>query len=165
MAEPIESGGPLGTFLRTVRNLGGTFSTRKLTLDGIPDQAWKLYAWLKAEADGLLAASEQDRQPGSMPPPVSTDILPQYRDRTVAGASDKATNVPTKKNRNPMTHTGIITECYQPREVRLRETTTQWVTECGLRFRKSTGAAVGSGVWSSRRLDLGSIRELPDALL
>lgn len=44
VAEPIESGGPLGTFLRTVRNLGGTFSTRKLTLDGIPDQAWKLYA-------------------------------------------------------------------------------------------------------------------------
>ena len=45
-----------------------------------------------------------------------------------------------------MTHMGIITECYRPREVRLRETRTQWVSECGLRFRKSTGAAVGSGV-------------------
>lgn len=37
---------------------------------------------------------------------------------------------------------------------------TQWVSECGLRFRKSTGAVVGSGVWSTNRLDLNSIREI-----
>lgn len=62
-----------------------------------------------------------------------------------------------------MTHVGIITEYYRPREVRLRETSTQWVSECGLRFRKSTGAQVGSGMWSSHRLDLGTIREIqPD---
>ena len=59
-----------------------------------------------------------------------------------------------------MTHVGIITECYRLREVRLRETATWWVSECGLRFRKSTGAAVGSGVWSANRLDLKSIREI-----
>ncbi|ELO1492484.1 hypothetical protein R0K81_004442 [Salmonella enterica] len=95
-----------------------------------------------------------------MPQLVSTEILPQYPARTVAGASDKTTHVSEQKNRQPMTHTGTITECYQPREVRLRETATQWVSECGLRFRKSTGAAVGSGVWSANRLDLKSVREI-----
>ncbi|MNR35433.1 hypothetical protein D3C85_1532810 [compost metagenome] len=59
-----------------------------------------------------------------------------------------------------MTHEGTITECYKPRHVRLRETSTWWISECGLRFRKSTGAAVGSGVWSADRLDLKSIREI-----
>jgi len=59
-----------------------------------------------------------------------------------------------------MTHEGTITECYRPRQVKLRETKTQWISECGKRFRKSTGAAVGSGVWSSHRLDLSSIREI-----
>lgn len=95
-----------------------------------------------------------------MPQLVSTEILPQYRAGTVAGASDKTTHVSEQKNRQPMTHTGTITECYKPREVRLRETATQWVSECGLRFRKSTGAAVGSGVWSANRLDLKSVREI-----
>ncbi len=95
-----------------------------------------------------------------MPQLVSMEILPQYRAGTVAGASDKATHVTEHKNRQPMTHVGIITACYQPREVRLREIGTQWVSECGLRFRKSTGAAVGSGVWSANRLDLKSIREI-----
>lgn len=56
-----------------------------------------------------------------MPQLVSTEILPQYRAGTVAGASDKATQVSEQKHRQPMTHTGIITECYKPREVRLRE--------------------------------------------
>ncbi|HBS5970806.1 TPA: hypothetical protein RRW74_005079 [Klebsiella pneumoniae] len=162
MAEPIESGGQLGIFLRTVRNLGGTFSTRKLTFDGIPDDAWKLYDWLKATADSLLPATAQ---PCSTPGLVSTEVLAEYSDRAMSSPSDNVGHAPEKKMQKKMTHTGTITECYQPREVRLRETTTQWVTECGLRFRKSTGAAVGSGVWSSRRLDLGSIRELPDALL
>ncbi|MDS4036482.1 hypothetical protein RKI04_09445 [Citrobacter amalonaticus] len=91
---------------------------------------------------------------------VSTEILPQYRAGTVAGASDKATHVSEQKKRQPMTHVGIITECYQPREVRLRETGTWWVSECGLHFRKSTGDAVGSGVWSANRLDLSSVREI-----
>lgn len=59
-----------------------------------------------------------------------------------------------------MTHEGIITEHYRPRQVRLHETKTQWLSECGERFRKSTGAAVGSGVWSSHRLDLRSIRKI-----
>lgn len=160
VAEPIESGGQLGTFMKKVRDQGGTLSTRALTFDGIPDQAWKLYAWLKEVADGLLAASGQNRKPGSMPPLVSMEIQPQYRDRTVAAPSDKATHITEQKNRQPMTHVGIITECYQPREVRLRETRTLWVSECGLRFRKTTGAEVRSGVWSANRLDLKSIREI-----
>lgn len=160
MAEPVESGGQIAAFMQKVRNQGGPLSTRELTFDDIPDQAWKLYDWLKEVADDLLAASGQDREPGSMPPLVSTDILPQYRDRTVAGPSDEATHVTEQKNRQPMTHEGIITEYYRPREVRLRETRTQWVSECGLRFRKSTGVAVGSGVWSSHRLDLSSVREI-----
>lgn len=76
------------------------------------------------------------------------------------GPLNEVNHVSDEKNQQPLTHVGIITECYQPREVRLRETGTQWVSECGLRFRKSTGAAVGSGVWSANRLDLKSIREI-----
>ncbi|HDH7817936.1 TPA: hypothetical protein QHS21_004111 [Klebsiella michiganensis] len=160
MAEPIESGGQIAGFIQTVRAHGGTLSTRELTFDGIPDQAWKLYAWLKEVADELLAASGQGRAPDSMPLLVSTEILPQYRAAAVAGASDTATQVTGQKKQRPMTHVGIITECYRPREVRLRETNTQWVSECGLRFRKDTGAAAGSGAWSANRLDLKSIREI-----
>ncbi|EPY4131041.1 hypothetical protein ACDK30_23180 [Klebsiella pneumoniae] len=160
VAEPIESGGQIAGFIQTVRAHGGTLSTRELTFDGIPDQAWKLYAWLKEVADELLAASGQGRAPDSMPLLVSTEILPQYRAAAVAGAPDTATQVTGQKKQRPMTHVGIITECYRPREVRLRETNTQWVSECGLRFRKDTGAAAGSGVWSANRLDLKSIREI-----
>lgn len=163
VAEPVESGGKIAAFMQKVRNQGGSLSTRELTLDGIPDQAWKLSDWLKEVADGLLAASGQDSKPGTLPPLVSTDILSGHRGRTVAGLSDKATHVTEQKNRQPMTHVGIITGCYQPRKVRLRETRTQWVSECGLRFRKSTGAEAGSGVWSANRLDVKSIREIqPD---
>lgn len=160
VAEPIESGGQLGTFMQKVRNQGGTFTTRKRTFDGIPDQACNLYTWLKEVANSQLAASGQGRAPDSIPLLVSTEILPQYRALAVAGPSDKATHATEKKSRKPMTHVGSITECYRPREVRLRETGTWWVSECGLRFRKSTGAAVGSGIWSANRLDLKSIREI-----
>ncbi|WCE16194.1 hypothetical protein [Enterobacter ludwigii] len=163
VAEPVESCGQIGSLLRKVRQLKGSITTRNVTLDVIPHEGHKLYGWLRATADNLLAASEQKRKPSRMPQLVSMDILPQYRAGTVAGASDKATNVSEQKNRQPMTHTGTITECYQPREVRLRETATQWVSECGLRFRKATGAAVGSGVWSANRLDLKSIREIQPA--
>ncbi|EHF9645965.1 hypothetical protein J3738_003681 [Salmonella enterica] len=106
--------------MQKVRNQGGAIITRELMFDGIPDQAWKLYAWLKEVADGQLNASGQDRKPGSRPPPVSTGILPQYRDRTMAAPSDKAPHATEQKNRQSMTHVGIITECYRPREVRLR---------------------------------------------
>jgi hypothetical protein len=160
VAEPVESGGQVAVFMQEVRNQGGSLTMRELTFDGIPDQAWKLYAWLKEVADSLLAASGQDSKPGGMPQLVSTEIRPQYRERTVAGPSDKTTHVTEKKHRKPMTHDGTITECYRPREVRLRETKTQWISECCLRFRKTTGAAVGSGVWSSHRLDLKSIRKI-----
>lgn len=160
VAEPVESGGQIAAFIQKVRDQGGTLTTRERTFDGIPDQAWSLYDWLKQVADSLLPASGQDRAPVDMTQLVSTELLPQYRAGTVAGASDKATHVTEQKNRQPMTHVGIITECYQPREVRLRETSTWWVSECGLRFRKTTGAAVGSGVWSANRLDLKSIREI-----
>lgn len=157
VAEPIESGGQLGTFLRTIRNRGGTFSTRKLTFDGIPDDALKLYDWLKATADSLLP---ETALPCSAPKPLSMEIPAKYRDRAMNGPSDNISHAPGKKKRQPMTHVGTITECYRPREVRLRETSTWWVSECGLRFRKTTGAAVGSGVWSADRLDLKSIREI-----
>lgn len=160
VVEPVESGGQIAAFMQKVRDQGGTLTTRERTFDGIPDQAWNLYAWLKEVADSLLPASGQGSAPGSMPSLVSTEILPQYRAGTVAAPSDKATHVTEQKNRQPMTHVGIITECYRRREVRLRETSTWWVSECGLRFRKSTGAAVGSGVWSANRLDLSSIREI-----
>ncbi|MGP8592072.1 hypothetical protein ACT2EB_18255 [Salmonella enterica subsp. enterica serovar Typhimurium] len=160
VAEPIESGGQIAAFIRNVRGHGGTLTTRKVTLDVIPYEGHKLYGWLKATADSLLAASGQGRAPYRMPQLVSTEIQPQYRDRTVPASSDKATHVTGQKKRRPMTHVGIITECYRPREVRLRETDTQWVSECGLRFRKATGAAAGSGVWSANRLDLKSIREI-----
>ncbi|EBG0062794.1 hypothetical protein QD671_004045 [Salmonella enterica] len=160
MAEPIEYGGQIAGFIQNVRAHGGTLSTRELTFEGIPDQACNLYAWLKEVADELLAASGQGRAPDSMPLLVSTEILPQYRAAAVAGASDTATQVTGQKKQQPMTHVGIITECYRPREVRLRETNTLWVSECGLRFRKDTGAAAGSGVWSANRLDLKSIREI-----
>lgn len=160
VVEPVEYGGQIAGFIQKVRAHGGTLSTRELTFDGIPDQACNLYAWLKEVADELLAASGQGRAPDSMPPPVSTEVLPQYRAAAVAGPSDTATHVTAQKKRRPMTHVGTITECYQPREVRLRETDTQWVSECGLRFRKATGAATGSGVWSANRLDLKSIREI-----
>jgi len=159
VAEPVESGGQIAAFIQNVRAHGGTLSTRELTFDGIPDQVWKLYAWLKEVADSQLAASGQGRAPDSMSLPVSTEILPQYCAGTVAGPSETATHV-TEKKRQPMTHVGIITECYRPREVRLRETATWWVSECGLRFRKSTGAAAGSGIWSANRLDLKSLREI-----
>lgn len=160
VVEPVESGGQIAAFIQKVRDQGGTLTTRERTFDGIPDLACNLYAWLKEVADDLLAASGQGRAPDSMPLLVSTEILPQYRDGTVAGPSDKAIHVTEKKNRQPMTHVGVIKECYRPREVRLRETDTQWVSECGLRFRKSTGAEAGSGVWSANRLDLKSIREI-----
>lgn len=160
VVEPVEYGGQIAGFIQKVRAHGGTLSTRELTFDGIPDQACNLYAWLKEVADELLAASGQGMSPDSMPPPVSTEVLPQYRAAAVAGPSDTATHVTAQKKRRPMTHVGTITECYQPREVRLRETDTQWVSECGLRFRKATGAATGSGVWSANRLDLKSIREI-----
>lgn len=58
-----------------------------------------------------------------------------------------------------MTHAGIISEHYRLREVKLRETKKQWISECGLWFRKSTGTAVGSGAWSLRRFDLTCIRK------
>lgn len=160
VAEPIEYGGQIAGFIQKVRAHGGTLSTRERTFDGIPDQACNLYAWLKEVADELLAASGQGRAPDSMPLLVSTEILPQYRAGAVAGASDTATQVTGQKKQRPMTHVGIITERYRHREVRLRETNTQWVSECGLRFRKDTGAATGSGVWSANRLDLKSIREI-----
>ncbi|MBV8042573.1 MAG: hypothetical protein JO226_08025 [Pluralibacter sp.] len=158
MAEPVESGGQIAAFMQMVRGQGGTLSTRELTFAGIPDQAWKLYDWLKTTADSLLPATGQ---PCSPPQLVSMEILKEYRGWTLNGPSDNIGHAPEKKKQKKMTHTGTITECYQPREVRLRETGTWWVSECGLRFRKSTGAAVASGVWSANRLDLKSIREIP----
>lgn len=93
-------------------------------------------------------------------PDQASRLIHLIRWQNICGPSDKTTHIMVQINGQPMTHVGIITECYRPREVRLRETSTQWVTECGLRFRKSTGAAVGSGVWSSKRLELGSIRKI-----
>lgn len=159
VAEPIASGGTLGAFLQKVRRLEGTITTREVTLDVIQGDGHRLYGWLKKTADGLLAAAGQNVKPEPLPALVSGEIHPDYRDWSPAGPSAKAAHVPEEK-RPKMTHEGTITECYKPRHVRLRETSTQWVSECGLRFRKSTGAEVGSGVWSANRLDLKSIREL-----
>lgn len=160
MAEPIESGGQLGSFLKTVRNLKGSFTTRELTLDVIPGDGHKLYGWLKDTADSLLSVPEQIIR---LPPLLSMEIPSEYRDRTYTNPSYQAGHAPEKKNQKAMTHVGTISECYKPRQSRLRETKTMWISESGLRFRKSTGAAVGSSVWSSHRLDLKSIREIqPD---
>ncbi|WEA51994.1 hypothetical protein PWO23_23965 (plasmid) [Serratia marcescens] len=159
VAEPIASGGTLDAFLQKVRRLEGTITTRKVTLNVIQGHGHRLYGWLKKTADGLLAAAGQNVKPEPLPALVSGEIRPDYRDWSPAGPSAKAAHVPEKK-RPKMTHEGTITECYKPRHVRLRETSTQWVSECGLRFRKGTGAAVGSGVWSANRLDLSSIREI-----
>lgn len=159
-SEPTESGGQVGDLIRKVRALGGTITSRELTLDVVPGHGHQLYDWLKNTADSLKVAESGNGMSGSLPVLVSTDILPEYRNWSPAGPSAKAAHVPEKKRRPKMTHEGTITECYKPRHVRLRETSTQWVSECGLRFRKSTGAAVGSGVWSANRLDLSSIREI-----
>ncbi len=99
VADPVESGGQIAAFIQKVRAQGGTLTTRERTFDGIPDQAWDLYAWLKAVADSLQPVSGQGKAPGSMPPPVSTEILPQYRPGTGAGPSDTATHVTEQKNR------------------------------------------------------------------
>lgn len=162
-AEPVESGGQMGALLQKVRRLEGAITTREVTLDVISGNGHKLYGWLKATADSLLAAAEQEMSSSSMPLLVSTEILPEYRDRTENDLSDKSTLVPEKTTQQAMTHEGTMTYCYRPRQVRLRETKTMWISESGHRFRKSTGAAIGSGVWGSHRLDLSSIREiLPD---
>lgn len=113
VAEHIESGRQLGTFMQKVRNQGGTLTTRELTFDGIPDDAYKLYTWLKEVTDSLLAASGQGRKPGGMPQLVSMDIHPQYRDKAVADQSDKGTK---KKTLQAMTHKGTMTYCYQAYE-------------------------------------------------
>ncbi|WP_392404669.1 hypothetical protein [Edwardsiella piscicida] len=158
-AEPLETGGVLGTLLRKIPQYEGEIETRRINLDRLQG----IYAWLRNRADAILKADpewqawersiEEARE-------ATIKVCSFLSDMQKTGVSDKAIHVSEQKNRQPMTHTGIITECYQPREVRLRETATQWVSECGLRFRKSTGAAVGSGVWSSNRLDLKSIREI-----
>lgn len=97
VAEPIEYGGQIAGFIQTVRDKGAILTTRKVTLDVIPYEGHKLYGWLKATADSLLAASGQGRAPDSMSQLVSTEILPQYRAGTVAGPSDTATHVTEKK--------------------------------------------------------------------
>ncbi len=160
VAEPIASGGTLDAFLQKVRRLEGTITTREVTLDVIPGDGHKLYGWLKAAADSLLAAESRNRMSDSLPALVSTEILAEYRDWSPTEPPAKTAHVPEMKKRPKMTHEGTITECYKPRHVRLRETRTQWVSECGIRFRKSTGAEVGSGVWSANRLDLKSIQEI-----
>jgi|GEM_PF-6955791 len=88
------------------------------------------------------------------------DFVRQGMNSLYDDPSDKEDPVPDEKNRMPMTHEGIMTEYYRPRQVRLRETRTMWISECGRRFRKSTGIATGSGAWSPYRLDLSSIREI-----
>ncbi|QDL35661.1 hypothetical protein [Serratia liquefaciens] len=79
-AEPIESGGPLGTFLQKVRGLEGTITTREVTLDVIPGNGHELYGWLKETADGLLATAGQNVKPERSPVLVSREIHPDYRD-------------------------------------------------------------------------------------
>lgn len=59
VAGPVESGRQIAGFIQKVRDQGGTLTTRERTFDGIPDQAWNLYAWLKEVADDLLATSGQ----------------------------------------------------------------------------------------------------------
>jgi hypothetical protein len=90
-----------------------------VTLDVISHEGHILYGWLKATADNLLAASEQDGNTARMPQLISTDILPQYRAGAEVDSSDTPLGSLKKKKRKTMTHVGIITECYQPREVEL----------------------------------------------
>ncbi|HGN9385011.1 TPA: hypothetical protein ACK1LG_004917 [Klebsiella pneumoniae] len=162
-AESVESGGPLGMLLRNIMKHEGPVKTRKVNLDDMET----IYAWLRDSADYILAADREWQaleQSVAEAREMAEKLFPFLSDTQITESeqiqADTATHVSAQKNRQPMTHVGVITECYRPREVRLRETGTQWVSECGLRFRKSTGAAVGSGVWSANRLDLKSIREI-----
>ncbi|MEL7630907.1 hypothetical protein AAGW04_18190 [Pectobacterium aroidearum] len=139
--------GTVGTLRRKIRSHEGVVTERGIQLDSAREDGHELYAWLKGVADCLMSASAgKDENPCSPAALVSTESLPENRD--------------SKKKPPKMTHEGIISECYSPRLARLRETKTMWISESGMRFRKSTGAAVGSGVWSSHRLDLKSIKEL-----
>lgn len=125
-------------------------------LDGDPLQVAQ---WLQACHDAGLALRVQVNE--SHTPEKGGTSVPVPGGRTDNGASDKTGHVPEKPPRKRMTHEGIVSECYRPRKVRLRQTSTMWISETGRKFRKSTGAATGSGVWSAYRLDLDSIRELP----
>lgn len=60
VVEPVVYGGQIAGFIQTVRDQGGTLTTGKVTLDVISYEGHKLYGWLKATADSLLAASGQD---------------------------------------------------------------------------------------------------------
>ncbi|MGL4200816.1 MAG: hypothetical protein ACRCTT_05125 [Enterobacter roggenkampii] len=80
VAEPVESGGQMGALLQKVRNLEGSITTRKVTLDVIPGDGHRLYGWLKATADSLLAAAGQNVKPERSPALVSRNIHPDYRD-------------------------------------------------------------------------------------
>lgn len=51
-ADPIESGGTLGTLLRNIMKHGDPVKTRKVNLNGMEC----IYAWLLATADAVLAA-------------------------------------------------------------------------------------------------------------
>ncbi|MEG5488281.1 hypothetical protein UXP05_22360 [Enterobacter hormaechei] len=161
--EPVESDGQIGKLLRNIMKHEGPVKTRKVNLDDMET----IYAWLRDSADSILAADREWQaleQSVAEAREMAEKLFPFLSDMQITESeqiqADTATHVSAQKNRQPMTHVGVITECYQPREVRLRETDTQWVSECGLRFRKATGAAAGSGVWSANRLDLKSIREI-----
>ena len=99
VAETIESGKQISTFLHMVRNQGGTITTRKLTFDGIPDDEGKRYDWLKDTADSLLAETGQQMPPCGTLNLVSMEISPEYRNRANTAPSDKASHTPPKRKR------------------------------------------------------------------
>ncbi|EKK3319935.1 hypothetical protein PMI54_005315 [Salmonella enterica] len=78
VAEPVESGGQMDTFLQKVRNLEGSVTTQEVTLDVIPRDSHKLYGWLKATADSRLPVPGQN---SNLLLPLSTEILSEYRDQ------------------------------------------------------------------------------------
>lgn len=54
-AEPVESGGPLGTLLRNIMKHEGLVKTRRVNLDSMEC----VYAWLRDTAEAVLAADPE----------------------------------------------------------------------------------------------------------
>lgn len=76
VAEPIESGGQLSTLLRNIREKNGVIKTLPIQLNTTGANGRTLYEKVRDIADSLLPPTPQQNTPK---PPLSTEILPEYR--------------------------------------------------------------------------------------